>query len=108
MHNLRMDKSIRIVCADKGNLTVVLKNDDFFSKLESLIDSWSNIQIKKDSTKSLDTELNKLLQSLADKKVSSNLSDSEIKVLMLNRKYLWKYKGSDPSRPYLYLFDQRS
>ena len=108
MHNLRMDKSIRIVCADKGNLTVVLKNDDFFSKLESLIDSWSNIQIKKDPTKSLDTELNKLLQSLADKKVSSNLSDSEIKVLMLNRKYLWKYKGSDPSRPYLYLFDQRS
>ena len=103
-----MDKSIRIVCADKGNLTVVLNNDDYLSKQKSRINSGSNIQIKKDPTKSLDTELNKLLQSLADKKVSSNLSDSEIKVLMLNRKYLWKYKGSDPSRPYLYLFDQRS
>ena len=102
MHNLRMDKSIRIVCADKGNLTVVLKNDDFFSKLESLIDSWSNIQIKKDPTKSLDTKLNKLLQSLADKKVSSNLSDSEIKVLILSCEDLWKYKRSDLSTPHLY------
>ena len=65
MKDLREDKNIRILQADKGNATVVLDAMDYDSKVHDLIDDTKSYRIlKKDPTRATERKLLTLLRDL--------------------------------------------
>ena len=65
MQELRRDKEIKILQADKGNATVILDTDDYDKKVHELLDDrQSYVVLKKDPTKTTERKLLAVLRDL--------------------------------------------
>ena len=64
INSLRQDKTINILCADKGNATVVMDKTEYDRKVADILNSASYRQFKKDPTQSIERRLQQKLLSL--------------------------------------------
>jgi hypothetical protein len=101
IESLKNNESIKIISADKGNVTVVMNQSDYEEKLLQRIEAGSNTKIKRNPLKSKETMLNKLITEIMEKD-TNNSESASTNNLLLRRKDLWKYKTSDAPAPWLY------
>ena len=71
MRNLRTDKSIHILKADKGNATVVLDRVEYDNKVLALLNNQTYKEVKSDPTARIER---KICSKLSDLKKSDMLS----------------------------------
>lgn len=67
LKSLQKDKSIIILPADKGNVTVVLDKADYDKKITELLQETTYTKMKKDPTKRIETDIQRTLVKLQDK-----------------------------------------
>ena len=64
LKNLRKEKNIVILPADKGNSTVLMDTSDYDSKIRNMLESGTYRVIKKDPTKTQEDKICRILKSL--------------------------------------------
>ena len=69
MTELKKDKDITILPADKGRATVILSKVDYIKKCKEHIESGPYETLKRDPTKSIKRECIKKLKSLKDRNI---------------------------------------
>ena len=79
VRNLRADKSIQILKADKGNATVVLDRVEYDNKVLALLNTQTYKELKSDPTAKIER---KICSKLSDLKKSDMLSQRKIKLYL--------------------------
>lgn len=65
LKNLKNDKNIIILPADKGRMTVIMNRTDYFTKAEQLVkDAATYQEVKEDPTRRLENQVNKTLKKI--------------------------------------------
>lgn len=81
LKNLRGNKSIIIVQADKGNATVVMDADDYEQKALTILQNPPFVELQKDPTKKIEREINERLRNFL---TQGNLDRTEYDALRVS------------------------